>query len=173
MEINIRAIQKEDLEELSAIRRMKGVRECTTGLISERLMQTEQWINNLSTNDHVLVAEVNVDGKKRMIGAAGLHMKNGPRFRHIGAVAIMVHPEFQSMGVGRQLMEHILDLADNWLNVVRVELTVSIKNEKALKLYQSLDFVIEGTSKYAFFSDGAYQDLYAMARYRFPLSVKE
>lgn len=172
MEVWVRAVRKEDLDDVNAMRCMKEVRGCTTGLISERLSQTEQWINNLSNNDHVLVAEANIDGKKGVVGYVCLNSKNGSRFRHVGNLWIMVHPDFQSRGIGRKLMEHILELADNWLNIIRVELTVTTKNEKALKLYQSLGFVIEGTSKYAFFADGDYQDLHIMARYRVPVSAK-
>jgi putative acetyltransferase len=38
----------------------------------------------------------------------------------------------------------LLDLADNWLKLVRVELDVFSDNQKAISLYQSCGFEIEG-----------------------------
>ncbi len=37
-------------------------------------------------------------------------------------------------------MSEILDLADNWLMLVRIELGVFTDNEKAIKLYEKFGF---------------------------------
>ncbi len=42
-------------------------------------------------------------------------------------------------------MSEILDLADTWLMLVRIELGVFTDNEKAIKLYEKFGFEIEGT----------------------------
>jgi len=42
---------------------------------------------------------------------------------------------------------------------------VSVENERAVKLYQSLGFQIEGVKKYAAIRNGKYADEYLMARY--------
>ena len=44
-------------------------------------------------------------------------------------------------------MESLLDIADKGLMLKRVELTVFTDNERAVHLYESLGFVIEGTKK--------------------------
>lgn len=62
-------------------------------------------------------------------------------------------------------MKKILDLADKWLMLVRVELTAFVENECAVKLYKSLGFEIEGIRKYGGIRDGKYADEYLMARY--------
>ena len=43
-------------------------------------------------------------------------------------------------GVGTTLMETLLDLADHWLMLVRVELEVFADNEQAIRLYEKLGF---------------------------------
>jgi len=78
----------------------------------------------------------------------------------------MVHTDFQGRGIGRQLMNAVLDLADNWLHLVRVELTVLPQNKKAVQLYSSLGFEVEGTLKYAHLYQGNYADLLIMGRYK-------
>ena len=48
----------------------------------------------------------------------------------------------------------------------RVELSVFTDNERAVRLYESLGFVVEGTERFAAIRDGRYADEYLMARYR-------
>ena len=55
-------------------------------------------------------------------------------------------------------------MADNWLNLKRVELQVYTDNARAIHLYEKFDFVIEGTHKAFAFRDGEYVDAYSMAR---------
>ncbi len=69
-------------------------------------------------------------------------------------------------GDGTALTRAAIDLADNWLNLTRLELTVYTDNEPATKLYANFGFTIEGTMKNYSFRDGEYADVYAMARVR-------
>ncbi len=63
-------------------------------------------------------------------------------------------------------MHEIATIADQWLNVLRLELTVYTDNEPALKLYRSFGFEIEGTLRAFAFRDGKFVDAYTMARLR-------
>ena len=75
-----------------------------------------------------------------------------------------VHDDFQGRGVGTALMKAALDLADNWLNLKRVELTVFTDNARAVYLYEKLGFAVEGTHRAHAFRNGEYVDSYSMAR---------
>lgn len=61
-------------------------------------------------------------------------------------------------------MEAVIDLAENWLNLKRLELTVNTDNPSAIHLYEKYGFVIEGTLRKNAFRAGTYIDGYAMAR---------
>ena len=75
-----------------------------------------------------------------------------------------VRDEFQGQGVGTALMVAAVDLADNWLNLLRLELGVYTDNEPAIRLYKKVGFVVEGTLlKYAYRA-GQYVDVVTMAR---------
>lgn len=161
----IRSVRIEDATDINEMRRMDGVRENTLGLFSERVLQSEGRINGLSEHDHLLVSEVEENGMKKVIGVAGLHVNRNPRLRHSASIGIMVHADYQGKGIGTALLKKIIDLADNWLMLVRIELTVFIENDGAVKLYKSLGFEIEGTKKYAGIRNGKYADEYVMARY--------
>jgi putative acetyltransferase len=77
-----------------------------------------------------------------------------------------VHDAYQGQGVGTALMTAAIDLADNWLNVIRLELSVWCDNIPAVRLYKRFDFEIEGTLRDYGFREGRYVDAYSMARLR-------
>lgn len=166
MNYSIRPVRLEDAPHVNRIRIMDGVRENMLAIPSERLNKTEDFIKGLDENAHLFVAELEENGTKKVIGLVGLHVNTNPRLRHSGSIGIMVDKDYQGMGIGRALMEKALDIADNWLMLVRVELGVYTDNEKAINLYKSLGFEIEGTKKYAAIRNGKYADEYIMARYR-------
>lgn len=161
----IRPIRFEDAEDVNEMRRMDGVRETILGIKSERINKTEDFIKGLGPNDYVFVAEVKNNGVRKVVGVVGLHVNSNPRCRHSAGIGIMVHKDYQGMGIGKALLEEVLDLADNWLKLVRVELCVFADNDRAINLYKSLGFQIEGTKKYAAIKNGEYADEYIMARY--------
>ncbi len=165
LDFTIRPIKIEDAPYINEMRRMDGVRENTLGIISERLIKSEDFIKGLSENEHMLVAEVEENGMKKVVGVIGLHVSRNPRLRHSADIGIMVNTDYQGKGIGTALFKKIIDIADNWLMLVRLELTVFVDNYKALKLYQSLGFQIEGTKKYSAIRNGVYADEYLMARY--------
>ncbi|MGI9289471.1 MAG: GNAT family N-acetyltransferase [Pseudomonadales bacterium] len=103
--------------------------------------------------------------QQEVVGSIGVFIIGySLRRRHAASFGMGVHDEWQNKGVGSELMKAAIDLADNWLNVMRLELTVYTDNKPAVKLYERFGFVTEGTlEKYAF-RDGQYVDAYSMAR---------
>lgn len=111
-------------------------------------------------NAHHLVAEIDT----RVVGSLGLHTETSPRQRYIGSIGMTVHDDFQGRGVGTALMTAMIDLADNWLGLHRIELHVYTDNALAVHLYEKFGFVIEGTARQFALRGGMYVDAYAMAR---------
>ena len=165
MDYTIRPIEPRDAEGTAALRRMPGVFENTLGLPSCRTADSEAFIAGLGSDDHNLVAVLE-DGT--VIGCAGLTVCSNPRMRHVGTVGLFVHTDYQNQGVGTALMKAVLDLADNWLMLVRVELEVFADNERAIHLYEKLGFEKEGLMRMTTVRNGRYVDDYKMARIRVP-----
>lgn len=167
MEFVIRPVCLSDAKGINDLRQMPGVFENILGIPSERIRKTEDYIVNMDNNTHQFVAIIADElGSEKIIGSAGLSVFANNRLRHSAGIGIMVHRDYQGNGVGRKLMETLLDVSDNWLMLVRVELSVFIDNQKAIELYKKLGFEIEGTKRKAAIRNGEYIDEYIMARIR-------
>jgi putative acetyltransferase len=160
-DLEIRPVRVEDADELNAIRRHPEVMDFILSLPSERAAQSRRFIEGLGPDDHLMVAVV--DG--RVAGMAGLHVASGKR-RHAASLGISVHRDYHGRGIGRALMACLLDIADNYLGLVRVELEVFADNERAIALYESLGFEHEGRKRKDAWRAGAYVDVLVMARIR-------
>lgn len=124
----------------------------------------EMWrrrIAEFPVEDFLLVATVDAE----VVGNLGLQAAAiSPRRRHAGGIGLIVRDDWHKRGVGTALLVAALDLADNWLNLTRLELAVYTDNAAALALYRKFGFAIEGTHRNYAFRDGSYVDAYAMAR---------
>ena len=102
-----------------------------------------------------------------LAGQVNLHMfPNSPRRRHAAELGMAVRDDFHGQGVGTALMQAVVEAADRWLNLERLELGVYTDNEPALRLYRKFGFQIEGTQMRHAFRDGRYVDTHLMARLR-------
>ena len=99
-----------------------------------------------------------------VVGNAGLMPVPGVRRRHAMGLGLSVAHAAQGQGVGTALMQALVDWADRWANVLRLELTVFTDNAAAIALYRKFSFEIEGTHRAYALRDGVYADVLAMAR---------
>ena len=160
-ELEIRPIRSEDAEAVWRISRQPGVIETTMALPSMRLEHRRKRIEEMGDDEHVLVAERHGE----VLGWAGLHVGTGRR-RHAAHLGLSVSTAHQGRGIGTALLEAILDLADNWLGLRRVELTALTGNDRARGLYERHGFEVEGVLRGWVHSDGVLADVWAMGRLR-------
>ena len=113
-------------------------------------------------NALILVAEID----DKVIGVASLHPLNDSlRQSHVRALGITVAQAAQGRGVGNALMQGLLNWADQWAQVKRIELRVNVDNLAAIALYKKFGFVEEGRMVGECFRAGLYVDVFAMARW--------
>ena len=105
-----------------------------------------------------------VDGEP--VGQAGLHAWANPRRSHAMWIGMAVRDDFAGKGIGSALMRELCAIADGWLNVFRLELTVYTDNARAIALYRKFGFEVEGAHKAYALRDGQYVDAHFMARIR-------
>jgi putative acetyltransferase len=161
MTITVRAAEPSDYD---AIREVMSQPMAQAGTLQLPLPSAEMWKKRLAEypqGDHLLIAEI--DGK--VVGQIGLHAAAKSRRRaHAAMIGIAVHDAYIGRGVGAALMTAAIDLAENWLQYTRLELTVFVDNVAAISLYRKFGFDIEGTHKRYAIRHGEYIDTYSMAR---------
>lgn len=163
MEITIRRAEPEDYE---AIQRIFSGPRVVWGTLQLPFQSVDSWRKRMAEPPEGFYSLVaTVEGE--VIGQLGLMtFPNRPRRRHLGEVGMMVRDDWQGKGVGSELMQAALDLADKWLNLTRLELQVYTDNAPAIRLYRKFGFVVEGTRRKDAFREGKYVDTLAMARLR-------
>ena len=158
------AIRRAVVGDAEAIQATFASPKAMAGTLQLPFPTVEMWRKRLAdvpADDFLLVAEV----AGEVVGNLGLHLASkAPRRRHAGAVGMSVRDDWHGRGVGTALMAAAIDLADNWLNYTRLELTVYTDNAAAMALYRRFGFEIEGTLKAYAFRGGCFIDAYTMAR---------
>ncbi|HEX9943888.1 MAG TPA: GNAT family N-acetyltransferase [Thermoanaerobaculia bacterium] len=163
MAITIRHTEPGDYE---ALRRILASPKAVWGTLQLPFPSAEMWRKRLAEPPEGLFS-LAACVEDEVVGHLWLHtFPNRPRRRHAGQLGMAVRDDWQGKGVGTALMEAVVDLADKWLNLTRLELEVYIDNEPAIRLYEKFDFTIEGTLAQFAFRDGQYVDAYVMARLR-------
>jgi L-phenylalanine/L-methionine N-acetyltransferase len=144
--------------------RLMGDPDVFGNLMQLPLPSAEHWKQRLASPpgpDHLHVVAVR---SGQLVGSAGLHPNERLRRRHSAMLGISVAVAAQGQGVGTELMRTLCDYADNWAQILRIELTVFTDNARAIALYQRFGFRVEGTHRAYALRRGRFDDVLAMAR---------
>jgi putative acetyltransferase len=158
----VRPVQEDDAADLYAIISQPEVSRTLVYTPSIELGDTLDWIKQHDKNNYRLVAEV--DG--RAVGSITMGAVQNPRRKHTGELGLMVHADYWNRRVGTALMAGLMNIADNWLNLQRIELSVFAENTAAIHLYENFGFEKECVMRDNVFGDGRFQDELLMARLR-------
>jgi putative acetyltransferase len=171
MAITIRRAEPSDYE---AIQRILAGPKVVWGTLQLPFPSVDQWRKFLAEPSESLFSLVACVENEEVVGQISIQtFPNRPRRRHVGYLGMMVRDDWQGKGVGTALMEAAIDLAENWMNLTRLELEVFVDNTPAIKLYEKWGFRIEGTLVDYAFRHGGYVDTYMMARLRRPARKDE
>jgi ribosomal protein S18 acetylase RimI-like enzyme len=106
---------------------------------------------------------VEIDGQ--IVGEIHIYPIGLKILEHVlGNLTVGVHPDFQGQGIGRQLFIYLLSLIENEMpHILRVELDTRDGNERAIALYKSVGFELEGRLKNRIrLADGRFFDALTM-----------
>ena len=87
-----------------------------------------------------VVAEID----EQIVASANLHNGVRKRIEHVGTVAITVVRDFRGLGVGKTLMETVIEWASDHPIIEKIGLGVFSNNVGAINLYKKSGFVEEG-----------------------------
>jgi RimJ/RimL family protein N-acetyltransferase len=102
-----------------------------------------------------------LDGE--LVASAAFAIQQDQKKSHKGVIwGMYVRPDARMAGIGRRLIEAIIDLARH--RVELIHLTVVQDNEQARRLYASLGFLEYGIERNALKQNGRYYDEVLMAK---------
>jgi putative acetyltransferase len=160
-------VRRATVKDAAAYARILSQPEVMPQLLQVPFNDEEVWRAKLAETtapgkaDVPLVAEIGGE----VVGTAGLHPASMQlRRRHAMHIGIGIAAEYQGRGVGSALMQAMCDYADNWAQVLRLELTVFADNQRAIALYRKFGFEREGLHRAYALRGGEYVDALSMAR---------
>lgn len=159
----LRALRPGDAEALALLQNLPGFRDGTLRTPFTSPEDVRAFIDRRAPGGVSVVAEL--DGQ--LVASGGLHRYVG-RAAHVAQLGMGVHDDFTGQGIGTALLAAILDAADNWLAIRRVELTVYPDNLRAIRLYERHGFEREGLKREDAFRAGRYVDSLLMSRLHRP-----
>lgn len=121
-----------------------------------------QRIPEPESDNVIFVAEE--DGQ--FLGTVSLVRETHLKMKHKANIyGVYVDAHARGRGIGRLLMQHIIDHARQINGLRQLVLSVVTTNTAALNLYQSLGFIIWGTEPAALFVNGTFYDEHYMILY--------
>ncbi|MGG0845270.1 N-acetyltransferase family protein [Peribacillus simplex] len=109
---------------------------------NKTIEQQRDWIQRSLENERetIIVAEINGE----VIGWIGFESENRKRMSHKGSFGLMIRKNYRGMGIGKELVQALLDWAEANPLIEKVSLGVFSTNHRAIALYKSIGFVEEG-----------------------------
>ncbi len=156
----IRSIQPDDIPGLHAIMSHQKVAETGLHLYTTEYSDTQEEFQKSKPGVHRLVGVC----AGQVVAYGLLRQYQRARLTHTGEPGLYVHPDFWGKGIGTQMMEKLLDLADNWLPIWRLTLETFSNNEASAHLAEKFGFEREGLKQKVAFGNGRFQDTILYAR---------
>jgi RimJ/RimL family protein N-acetyltransferase len=155
--LTIRRIQSQDTGQYQKLR-LKALTtdpDAFLATMEEEKARNLESIEQQINSDHILGAFL----EDKLIGALSLIEQKPSKFNHIGILGGMyVDLEFRNLGIGRKLLEIMLDYVRSIPKFYSLQLKVVTTNYPALRLYESFGFTCWATEKNALFHKGKYAD---------------
>ena len=162
--IVIREPQLEDAESIVSFYNFVGGE--TTFLSFEKVeypLNVEEQREAISSiNNHpACIMLLAMDGGE-IAGIGTIHSGNKIKSRHQGELGIVVAKKYHGLGIGKELMNNLIEFCRNNGVTTRIQLDTRCDNEVAVSVYEKLGFEIEGRLPNTTLIDGTYYDLYVM-----------
>ncbi|RNB80162.1 N-acetyltransferase [Brevibacillus fluminis] len=117
----------------------------------------QKWMQNIMENDRNAMFVADVDDT--VVGLIVFTSHKRKRLAHTGSISIMIRKEHRNRGLGRLLLQELLNWAERHPDIEKVSLGVFSTNHRAIALYKSMGFVEEGRKINEFkLDDGEYSD---------------
>lgn len=159
-------IREADIEDAkNVIEYIKIVSDETDFLISDSsernftVRKEKEFLQNIQSSilEKIFLFEI----ENKIVGMCSIEGINKIRIKHRVDLAITVLKNYWGNKIGEKLIDYAIDYCKSNC-IKKIELTVRIDNERALKLYKKFGFEIEGEIKNFIYLNGNYYNCYYM-----------
>ena len=98
----------------------------------------------------------------KIVGSASLSFNERKIMAHKAELSIAVHDNYQNMGLGTAMLEHLVSIG-SMKSLKKIWLLVDTDNEAAVHIYKKIGFEIEAKLLKERCYDGEFGDCYRMA----------
>jgi putative acetyltransferase len=124
--------------------------------------RVQGWTSNIDYSKTLpILAQVGEERKQRIVGSASLSFNTAETFQHKAELGITVHDDYQNLGLGTELLRHLLEIARK-KGLRKIFLLVNTDNERAIHLYKKVGFQIEAKLVKEHCQNGQLKDDYRM-----------
>lgn len=104
--------------------------------------EQREWVQNVLDNERETLIVVEKDGE--VVGWVVFMNENKQRLSHTGSFGIMISKNHRGLGLGKMLLQALLDWAEKNPLIEKVSLAVFSTNHHAISLYKQMGFIEEG-----------------------------
>lgn len=120
----------------------------------------EHYLHTMETSNSLLLL---LFDDQRAVGFLSAKRGAANRIRHSAYIVCGILKDYRGKGWGKLLFQELLTWAPE-NSITRLELTVMAHNDKAILLYRSMGFEVEGKLVHSMIVNGSYVDQYSMAK---------
>lgn len=145
VDITIREAVPDDAQQIAAALQQVAVETPYLVMNGEGpAIEVEELAHNLadlydSPNNVLMVAII----ENRIVGTASVSASSKKRMEHLGEVGISILKDYWGFGLGKAMMESLIDWSCEGGIIRRLELTVQERNQRAIQLYEKVGFQTE------------------------------
>ena len=163
--VYLRILDKEDIERNTMWINSEYICDIMGYLPNMSKSQQYEWYEQLTKDNNRFVFAICLKDNDKHIGNAGLGNIDYVS-RHAMLSIFIADRQHHSKGIGSKSTRLILCFAFERLNLNKVYLQTSIRFKTAIKMYESIGFVKEGTMRQHYYSNGVYEDkiIYSILR---------
>jgi RimJ/RimL family protein N-acetyltransferase len=164
IEVTIREATKEDAQNMIDFYNIVGGE---TDFLSfgvnefkRELQEYEEYITSTSKEPNSIMLLALIDSE--IISIATINSSQKERTKHVGTLGIVISKKYTGLGLGKILMNDLIDWAKQNGVTKKVSLVTNESNTIAIELYKKLGFEVEGLLKQENCIRGAYNNTVMM-----------
>lgn len=163
--IKIRKVQINDAEKiLNYVKRVSGETDFLTFSPDEfkiTIKKQKEYLKEYTERKNCL-ALIAIDVNKRVVGMLDFCGGIKSRTKHSGEFAITMLKEYWGQGIGRSMINYLIDWAKDLGTIRKIDLKVRSDNIRAVNLYKNMGFVVEGEISRFFLINGSFYSVLCM-----------